>query len=583
MRSFIPRYVSLLICFFCLARTQQSFAQKQLEGYWYTELTGNDEFVVKMNAVKKADKYTVTIDNLNNKRDHQLQSSVVKLEKDSIKFEVPDIRARFVGAFSADKKQIKTRWYQYAGYIDAVFVKDSATEGLEGGWTCVRQIPKQTQKNLYRIYPVDNGALGGVLYRLDDGAKKVELKKVYLQHDSLFIVDQFNKVFYGVPGKKNDVYEGAIKLKSGNIPYTLSRVDPLTIKEFCPRTSVDGKPFTYSYHRPETAKDGWKTDSITKEGSLTKVNELMAAILKEDIKQVHSIVVVKKGKLVLEEYFYGHDRGNYTDITEATISITSALTGLAIDKHFIRNVNDKVYPYYSKLRPVTSVEEDSTKNKITIANLLTMSSGLAGSDMDMNSPGHRKKMYKSPDWFKFSLDLPSMETPGVNFVYYTGNAMLVGGIIERASHLTIPQFSEKYLFKPLGIKDYYWDYTPRGEALTGTGFYITSRELARLGQLYLNNGKWNGKQILSSSWIATSTGKQLQRTNGKYFGYFWWLETLKVDGKDVAVYFANGSGGNKLYVIPSLDAVVTVTGKIDTYKEELSILSNYLLPALATM
>lgn len=574
----------LLLLLLCVTICASTHAQKKIEGYWFSELTASDEYTIAMNISKESGNISAVMDNPNNKKMLNVPATNIKLKGDSIKMDVPDIRGSLDAVVSGDKKKIEGKWYQFGGPIPVSFEKAlPASEGIEGKWVYRREMPKAVHRNLYHISTDHAGKYSAVMFRLNEGAEAIKMSKVYFNNDTLFIVDPFNKVFTGIPVNGGKDYKGSISIKSTLYPCDLRLVNPDTIKEFKPRVGVNGSAYTYSYSRPPVLNDDWKTDSIKSPAAIAKIDELMAAIIREDIKQVHGVTVIKDGKVVLDEYFYNHRRLRQEDVREATTVVTSTLVGLAIDKKFIKSVNDKVYDYYKKEYTITSDPGDSNKEDITLEHLLTMSSGIACSDMDPNSPGYRKKMHKSPDWLKFSLKLPYMEAPGKHFVYCTGNAMLLGGVVERSSNMTIPDFARKYLFDPLNITAYYWDYTPNGVPLTGTGLFLTLRDFAKIGQLYIDNGKWKGKQIISANWVKNATTNHLTRTNGKGFGYLWWQEKLKVGDKEVLVNLANGSEGTKLYVIPALKTVVVVRGKIDSYKEELEILNDYLLPAVSAM
>lgn len=316
-----------------------------------------------------------------------------------------------------------------------------------------------------------------------------------------------------------------------------------------------------------------------------KIKELNKAIALDEFKSITSIVVIKEGKLVLEEYFNNANRTTLHDTRSVGKSFTSTLMGIAIKEGYITNENQTLSSFYKLegfLNPSTQ------KDSIKLVDLLTMSSAFNGSDSNSESPGNEENMYPTDNWVKFALDLPMEENRanGQKWDYFTAGVILLGDILNKSVPEGLEQYADKKLFKPLGINNYKWQYTPQNVVNTAGGLQMTSLELAKFGQLYKNNGEWNGQQILSSEWVKKTFTKQLQipdRTN-EFYGYLFWNKTFVVDGKNYETFYCAGNGGNKIFVFKDVPLTIVITAK--AYNKSYShsqvdkMIQEYILPSL---
>ena len=315
--------------------------------------------------------------------------------------------------------------------------------------------------------------------------------------------------------------------------------------------------------------DGWPVASASSAGlSTERLQAMEAAIRGGEFKKISSIVIARHGKLVYENYFDGSDATALRDTRSATKSITDILAGIAIEKGLLSGVDAPILPFFPDKQPLQN--PDPRKSKITVEDFLTMSSLLECDDWNDFSRGNEERMYIMEDWIQFTLDLPirgfapwakkPSDSPyGRSFSYCTAGAATLGGVLERATKTPVPEFAAKNLFAPLGIQKVEWQFSSLGLALTGGGLRLQSRDLLKLGQMYLNGGTWNGSRIVSDRWVKTSTQPHARIDEETEYGYLWWLKSFKAGEKSYGAFFMSGNGGNKVAVFPSLDMVVVLT------------------------
>ena len=311
---------------------------------------------------------------------------------------------------------------------------------------------------------------------------------------------------------------------------------------------------------------------------------------------LEGVTITKGGKLVFETYLHGLRKGSLHDTRSAFKSVTALLIGIAIDKGFIKNVHQKVYPFFSEYKPYGNWTV--LKDSMTIEHLLEMKSGFDCEEWD-GSKDCEDDMENTQDWIKFCLDLPLKNKPGTKWDYTSINAMLLGGIIAHASHRSVSEFADQYLFKPLGITQYRWTKDPLSHETTAGSFYISPGDMNKIGQVVLNDGIFNGKRVVSGKWIKTMTEGRIKIEDFSnvrisrnktaipqptYYGYAWYTEEIKTDQWKHTVVFASGNGGQYIMVIRDLDLVVTFTGNsYNSAKSKLpfDILIKYILPHFA--
>ncbi|WP_234423320.1 MULTISPECIES: serine hydrolase domain-containing protein [Aquimarina] len=336
----------------------------------------------------------------------------------------------------------------------------------------------------------------------------------------------------------------------------------------------------YKYSQPKNLEDGWETSNLhSKNIDTTRIYRLFNQV-QNGKNKLHSILLVKNNQIIIEEYFNDHSANKQHDLRSTTKSIRSILLGIAIDKGFIDNIDDPISKYLKN--PVPTKNLDKRKDKITIRHLLTMSPGFDCNDWDKKSAGQEDRVYKKKDWLQYTLNLPMVNEPGTVSNYCSMGVVLIAEIISQTSKMTIDKFSKKYLFNPLGITNISWGHTSNKKVIpSGKRLYMTSRDMAKIGQLILNNGKWNERQIVSKKWIEESTTPKTKIT-GIDYGYLWWNIPFKVNEKMIISKTATGNGGQYIMIFPKLDMVAVFTGGAYNSQEDklpFVIMKNVFLPA----
>ncbi|MDD3894627.1 MAG: serine hydrolase [Syntrophomonadaceae bacterium] len=304
---------------------------------------------------------------------------------------------------------------------------------------------------------------------------------------------------------------------------------------------------------PQSTSDGWKTSVPSVQGLDPQIINNIYKEIDDNNLKVDSVLIVKNGNLVAEKYFGTYTWDTPHQIFSDTKSITSTLVGIARDKGKI-NLDDKVVDFF----PDKKFEnKDAVKDSIAVRDLLTMTSGI---QWPYSITDALEEMMQSDSWVDFVLNRPMETKPGTVFNYNTGGMEVLSAILNNVNGMTEEEFAQQYLFGPLGITDYKWLKSPEGYSAGGTGLAMRPRDMAKIGQLMLQNGVWDGQQIVSADWVGEATTAKISSTSipGCGYGYNWWIRP------DIQGYFASGLYGQLIYVLPSQNMVVVFTANEDT-------------------
>jgi CubicO group peptidase (beta-lactamase class C family) len=370
-----------------------------------------------------------------------------------------------------------------------------------------------------------------------------------------------------------------LRLKSNTTGWQAEgvRLEPESAK-LRDRYGVQSSP--YAYREPVALRDGLKTGSV--EGS--DINAVLLCQAMDDIyanhDYMHSLLIVKDGVLVFEEYMNGCDPARLHRVQSVTKSFTSTVVGLAIQEGLIGSVDDPIDEYL----PEYAFLLEGKKKDVCIKHLLTMSAGFEWNEAETYYADPARcdphLAEAGDDYIRYVLEKPLVTEPGGVYYYNSGYPNILGYIVERRAGGNILEFTYGRLFEPLGIKRCYWqNITGENKPGCAGGLRLTSRDLAKYGCLYLSEGNWDGKQLLPKEWVAASTAKHIDAVDGTGYGYLW--KSIPVG--ELNIVFASGTGGQYVALIPSLDAVVVTTAKFSTDKADVvaGLLLRYVVPALA--
>jgi CubicO group peptidase (beta-lactamase class C family) len=308
---------------------------------------------------------------------------------------------------------------------------------------------------------------------------------------------------------------------------------------------------------------------------------------------LHGVVVARHGKLAFEHYFRGYDlkapngpatidfdRTTSHDLRSATKSITALVLGAAIDRGMLAGVNESVLSFFPDYADLRTPEKD----QITIRDLLTMSMGL---DWNDNAPyTNENTMNASLEPYRYVLSLGVVQRAGTVWNYSGGATALIGGVLARATGKRFDELATTLLFDPLGISDLTWTWLRNRDPKDWCCLWMRPRDMAKIGQLVLDRGEWNGARVVSESWVSAATAPQIKTIYNGYYGYQFWLGGSSVSGRRFDWVAAQGQGGQRIFIVPSLDLVAVVTAGNYYGNDRLAslvpqtILDEYVLPSV---
>lgn len=369
----------------------------------------------------------------------------------------------------------------------------------------------------------------------------------------------------------------------------LTRRDRASARDFYASTPAAS---SYAYRVPIHEDDGWKTASLTAVGlNQRSIQTLVDRILATrytgfHTPYIHSLLIARHDKLVFEKYFYGFDRERAHDMRSASKTFAGVLVGLAMAHGAKFTLDTSVLSLFPQYRKISNV--DARKRAMTVRDLLTMTSGLACDDNDDSSPGNEDRMqsqHAQRDWYLYTLDLPMARAPGgTHAVYCSAGINLLGGIVRNATGMAIPEFFYRYVARPLQMRGYHINLMPICIAYMGGGIRMRARDQLKLGQLYLDNGVWNGRRVVPAAWVRQSLKVYSRFGPDHGYGFAWHEVDLQSGGQTYRTFEAGGNGGQFVLIVPKLDMVVGFTagnyGDFKTwYRFMTDLVPRYLIPA----
>jgi CubicO group peptidase (beta-lactamase class C family) len=378
--------------------------------------------------------------------------------------------------------------------------------------------------------------------------------------------------------------DGIIRMVINGNSFDFTRDDD-SASAFYPRGSHAPR---YQYSEPLDMHDGWPVakpeDVGISRSGIEKFVQMLSDMSMDSINtpQVHSFLLARHGKLVVEEYFHGYDRYTPHDLRSASKSWMSVLIGAAIQAGVPIKPSTPVYQ--TMLGSIPS-DLDPRKRAMTLAHLMSMTAGYnCGPD---DAPGNEDVMQeqtKEPDWIRYTLNVPMITAPGDTIVYCSIEANLAGGMLQKIAKEPLPEIFYRLIAKPLQMRDYQLFLTPTGDVYGGGGHRFTSRDFLKLAQLMLNEGTWKGRRIMSREWTLKSGLAMRNLSKQQQWGWLWNSVEFPYEGHTVRGIFAGGNGGQVFMAIPALDVVIAFTGgnyaQAATYTSQREFIPRYVLPAI---
>ncbi|MGK6355208.1 serine hydrolase domain-containing protein [Sphingomonas sp. DT-207] len=287
-----------------------------------------------------------------------------------------------------------------------------------------------------------------------------------------------------------------------------------------------------------------------------KLTDTLAAWNEDEHRDLRAVVVLRHGRIVAERYYDGENVDTLHDVRSAGKSVTALLVGIARDRGLIRNVGDAVGAYWPEAR-------GSAIGDVSLADVLTMRSGLAAFDEDPDSPGNEDRLDAAPDPLVFTLGVPRAALPGSVYRYNSLTSYVAGLVVTKAAGRPMANFADEALFRPLGITRWRWASDAAGITKGQGNLWLTARGFAAIGQMVLGEGVYGGHRVVSAAWLREALTPRVTISGSDPYadgyGYFWYSKTHRVGDVPVPVSFASGNGGNKIYVIPSRHMVIAIT------------------------
>jgi CubicO group peptidase (beta-lactamase class C family) len=345
---------------------------------------------------------------------------------------------------------------------------------------------------------------------------------------------------------------------------------------------------------PRCAQAGevWQSASPEHMGANPKPLEGLAdAIHRGDFPKTTSVLVVFRNRLVYEQYFADGGAEVLNDTRSATKSITALAIGAAIRDRAISSARAPAFHYLEDLAPFQN--DTKLKHKITIEDLLTMSSSLDCDDNVDASPGNEDRMHEQQHWARWAVDLPTMkdyqrDSEGRGpFSYCTAGAFLLGQILQRATNTPVDRYVERNILAPLGISKWEWPRSPSGEVMTGGGLRLRSRDLAKIAWLIVNDGRSHTFQVVPAAWVKAATTAHRNANVDHEYGYLFWQHTYKTKCGTTSGWYMSGNGGNAIVALKELEAAVVISRKNynsrGMHQQTVDLLEKYVIPAVACL
>jgi CubicO group peptidase (beta-lactamase class C family) len=436
----------------------------------------------------------------------------------------------------------------------------------------------QPFKTVLSFY-VDGQQVEGTVFMFQNlGAmNQNKLDNVRLKGDDLFYaISEYGLSFKGkIMGANSYEIKGKITFEDNtDMEVIYRKIDQIKFEEIVQIYKPKQDTTEFVYKQPENINDGWETSNFTDEKvDITEISNVVNNIRKGKHGAVNSFLIIKNGRLILDEYFYGYNLNDLHFLSSATKSVSALITNVAISQGHIKDVHESIF----KLMPNCKKYKTKENSAISLENLLNMQLGFELPENDFPI---------EEDIFAYNLNRKMINSPGKAFLYDNIAPNLLASVIKSTTKQHIDKFAEENIFKPLKIEDYDWEEGKQnGYPICQGTLLLKARDFAKLGYLLLNDGKWQDKQLLSQEWIEKLKSREvtINEEEKVYYGYLFWKADFKSKNETYEVIYAGGSGGQYMFIIPEINSLVLFTGNnYNNHKEfELfEILENQIIPSL---
>ena len=343
--------------------------------------------------------------------------------------------------------------------------------------------------------------------------------------------------------------------------------------------------FQYSCQTPDALSDGWAVDTLVSEDvDIDVLTRMMVSIHEQGHDAfLRNILIVKNNKLVFEEYFGDASRNRPSHLQSATKSIVAAVFGIAVSDGYVGSLDDPLFGYFPEYDHLGSAAKDA----IQLGHVLTMTPGFDWNENSASTFGTENDniaAYRSNNYIEYVLQKDLVTTPGARWNYNSGCPMILAGIIRNRSGVHLDRFADDRLFGPLGITSRIWEYQADGLPLATGGLWLRARDAAKIGQVFLDGGRWQGQQLVPADWVDASLTEHLSVDASRGYGYLWWTQQ-RVSHR---LWYAAGYGGQVIVLVPASAAVIVVNANYNRDTEETGrrqasvwrLLDGFILPAI---
>jgi CubicO group peptidase (beta-lactamase class C family) len=488
----------------------------------------------------------------------------VREEGDALSFELPDGKGRFRGLRSG--REIDGHWIQAltvtsgAAYATPILL---TTDG-RGGWR--GEVTPLDDRMTYYL-PITRGTDGRLATYLRNPERNqgifLGVSRIEPDGEVVRLVGtrRGRKEESVIATGRRDTDSGGFSLPLYGQSFDFQR-DTSASSPFYSRGKT---PEPYRYSPPVQLDDGWPVSTLEKEGidqaAIERFIQMLIDMPQETIStsQIHSVLIARNGRLVLEEYFHGFDRDTPHDTRSASKSWTNVLIGAAMQSGVPIRLDT---PLYETMLGAVPADLDPRKKAITLEHLISMTAGFDCDDSG-DRPGDEdvfQQQTEEPDWYRYMLNVPMAWNSGDKIVYCSGKPNLAAGMLEKIAREPLPEMFHRLVARPMKMGRYHLFLQPTGQAYGGGGHHFTTRDFMKLTQLYLNDGKWDGRQIVSAEWARKSSAALRNLSPRQTYGYLWNSVAYDYKGQKIHAYFPGGNGGQVYIGIPELDLLVAFTG-----------------------